>query len=124
MEHAETIKTHAATLQALLAKRLGLKRGTLSHRVAKAGRRLPAAVRNDIALVAEAEQMTANPRLALRLDATATQAAYDRAVTHLRAIDAADRRKGFVLSILGSMAFNVLAVIVLLIAVLRWRGLA
>ncbi|WP_439522218.1 hypothetical protein [Marivita sp.] len=123
MEHADRIKTNAETLRSLMAKRLGLKRGSLSRRLIKARRRLPAGVRRDIGVIAEAENMAANPKLALRLDADATHGAYDRASTHLKAIDVADRRKGIALSILGSMAFNILAVIVLLIIVLRWRGL-
>ena len=117
------IKTQADTLRALLAKQLGLKRGTLAKRAAKAGRRLPSGVRNDITRVAEAEKLSRNPKLAVRLDANAIKSAYDRASVHLRAIDVADRRKGFALSILGSMAFNFLAAITLLIVVLRWRGL-
>ena len=123
MEHSEMIKTNAETLRVLMAKRLGLKRGSLSRRVAKAGRMLPAGVRNEIAFVAEAEQMARNPKLALRLDANATKSAYDRASTHLKAIDVVDRRKGIALSVLGSMAFNFLAAITLFIVVLRWRGL-
>lgn len=106
-----------------MAKRLGLKRGSLSRRVAKAGRRLPAGVRNDIAIVAEAEKMAENPKLAIRLDPNATKSAYDRASAHLKAIDVADRRKGIVLSMLGRMAFNFLAAVTLFIIVLRWRGL-
>lgn len=123
MEHAELIKADADALRSLMAKRLGLKRGSLARRVAKAGRLLPSGVRNDIAIVAEAEKLSRNPKLAIRLDRNATKSAYDRAATHLKAIDVADRRKGVALSILGSMAFNILAVIVLLIVILRWRGL-
>jgi len=107
-----------------MARQLGLRKGRLSRRLAKAGRRLPTGVRKDIALVAEAEEMARNPRLALRLDTTTIDPAFDRAAAHLRAIDVADRRKGLFLSILGGVAFNILAVIVLLIVVLRWRGLA
>lgn len=123
MEHADQIKSDAEALRALMAKRLGLKRGSLTRRVAKAGRMLPQGVRHDIAIVAEAEQMARNPKLATRLDANATKSAYDRAATHLKAIDVVDRRKGIALSMLGSMAFNFLAAITLLIVVLRWRGL-
>lgn len=123
MEHAELIKADADALRSLMAKRLGLKRGSLARRVAKAGRLLPSGVRNDIAIVVEAEKLSRNPKLAIRLDRNATKSAYDRAATHLKAIDVADRRKGVALSILGSMAFNILAVIVLLIVILRWRGL-
>ncbi|MCR9109902.1 hypothetical protein [Marivita sp. XM-24bin2] len=123
MEHAETIKSNANTLRALMAKRLGLKRGSLTRRVSKAGRRLPSGVLRDISIVAEAEKMARNPRLAKRLDANATKSAFDRASTHLKAIDVADRRKGLALTVMGSMAFNLLAAVTLLIVVLRWRGL-
>lgn len=117
------IKAHADALRTLMAKRLGLKRGSLARRASKAGRMLPQGVRHDITVVAEAEQMARNPKLAIRLDANATKSAYDRAATHLKAIDVADRRKGIALSMLGSMAFNFLAAITLLIVFLRWRGL-
>jgi hypothetical protein len=123
MEHVEMLKTNAEALRSLMAKRLGLKRGSLSRRVAKAGRRIPVGVRNDIAFVAEAEKLSRNPKLAVRLDHNATKSAYDRAAAYLKAIDVADRRKGVALSIMGSVAFNLLAVTFLLIVVLRWRGL-
>ena len=123
MEHVQTIKSNADALRTLMAKRLGLKRGSLSRRVAKAGRRLPSGVLRDIGIVAEAEKMSRNPKLAMRLDHNATKSAYDRAATHLKAIDVMDRRKGIALSVLGSMAFNLLAAMTLLIVVLRWRGL-
>ncbi|MDP4991843.1 MAG: hypothetical protein NWQ37_11635 [Marivita lacus] len=123
MEHVKMIKSNADALRTLMAKRLGLKRGSLSRRVAKAGRRLPSGVLRDIGIVAEAEKMSRNPKLAMRLDPNATKSAYDRAATHLKAIDVMDRRKGIALSVLGSMAFNLLAAMTLLIVVLRWRGL-
>lgn len=117
------IKSNADALRSLLAKRLGLKRGSLAKRAAKAARMLPSGVCHDIKIVAEAEQMARNPKLAIRLDPNATKSAYDRAATHLKAIDVADRRKGIALSVMGSMAFNFLAAITLFIVVLRWRGL-
>ncbi|WP_292290631.1 hypothetical protein [Marivita sp.] len=123
MEHVEMIRTQADQLRTLMAQRLGLKRGSLARRVARAGRRLPSGVRNDIATVAEAEKIASNPKLAVRLDANTIKSSYDRAAVHLRAIDVADRRKGMALSILGSMAFNFLAAMTLLLVVLRWRGL-
>ncbi|MCK0149604.1 hypothetical protein MWU54_06195 [Marivita sp. S6314] len=123
MERTDTIEAQASSLRSLLAKQVGARRGTLAKRVAKAGRMLPVAVRNDIAAVAEAEQMSRHPKVGRRLDPKTTHAAYERAATFLRAIDVRDRRKGLVLSILGSMAFNILAVVTLLIIVLRWRGL-
>ena len=123
MDHAKKILDQAESLRALMAKQLGLSRGSLTRRLAKAGRRIPSGVRRDISIVAEAEKCAKNPKLAARLDPMSIKSAYDRASVHLRAIDVADRRKGFALSILGSIAFNILLVIFLLIVLLRWRGL-
>ena len=122
MDRNEPIEAQIDSLKDLMAKRLGLRRGSLARRVAKAGRRLPVGVRNDIATLAEAETMAQNPRLAVRLDPTTTHGAYERSAAYLRAIDVKDRRKGVMLSILGSIAFNILLVITLLIVILRWRG--
>lgn len=123
MDRSHSIEAQAQDLRALLGERLGLRRGSLARRVAKAGRRLPVAIRNDIAAVADAENMAQNPKLGRRMDPTTTHSAYERAATFLRAIDVKDRRKGLLLSMLSSAAFNFLAVITLLIIVLRWRGL-
>ena len=122
MQRTDSIETQAQNLRTLLANRLGLRRGSLAQRVAKAGRRLPVAVRNDIAAVADAENMAHHPKLERRMDPKATQAAYERAATFLRAIDVKDRRKGLLLSMLASAAFSILAVVTLLIVVLRWQG--
>ena len=61
-------------------------------------------------------------RLAVTLDLKRPSEAAERVIAHLRAIDVADRRKGLILSILGSMAFSVLVVLALLVIVLVWRG--
>jgi|OM-RGC.v1.027681990 hypothetical protein len=122
MEQVDTIKDHAVTLKQLLGKKLGLRKGGLAYRVTKAGRLLPGHVRNDIQRIAQAEAMANHPKLERRMDPSATKPAYDRAAAFLTAIDVKDRRKGVLLSILGSVAFNILVVITLLIVVLRWRG--
>jgi len=111
-----------ATLETLLAARHGCDRGPLAARVQAAGRLLPRGVRRDIYLVIQAAAAAGHPRLRLGFDAAKVSEAYGRAEAHLRAINVADRRKGRVLSVLGSMAFNLLAVFVLLVVVLVWRS--
>ena len=122
MQDSQTLAEQIDTLKTLLADRLGLTRGPLARRIGRAGRRLPVAVRRDLKLIADAEAMAQNPRLALRLNPMDTHAAFVRARTFLAGIDVKDRRKGIVLGLLGSLAFNLLAVAVLLLLVLRWRG--
>lgn len=123
MDRNQPIDVQIDSLKKLLSTQLGLRRGSLARRVAKAGRRLPTGVRNDIAHLAEVETMMQHPKTAMRLDPASTHVVYERAAAFLRGIDVADRRKGLILSILGSIAFNILAVITILIVVLRWRGL-
>ncbi|MCL3880945.1 hypothetical protein [Marivita sp. GX14005] len=118
------ITDQAEELCALMAHRLGQRRGPLSRRLARSRRRLPASVRSDIARIAEADAMAQNPRLAARTDPGATQAEFERARSYLAGIDIKDRRKGQILSVLGSVAFDLLVVTILVITVLRWRGLA
>ena len=122
MDRTETIDTQAENLRALLRKQLGIKSGTLAKRAVKAGRRLPSAVRNDIAAVAEAETMAQHPKLGRRMDPKVSHDAYKRAAAFLQAIDVKDRRKGALLNLAGNIVFRLLVVFALLVVVLRWRG--
>lgn len=116
------IARKVASLETLLAKKFSATDGTLERRLQKVGRRLPARIRNDIQTVAETAHLTGNLKIANQVDPKQTEAAYERAKAHLEAVDVADRRKGAVLSVLGSVAFNLITVSVILIVVLVWRG--
>ncbi|WP_146188633.1 hypothetical protein [Pseudoprimorskyibacter insulae] len=111
-----------AKLNTLLEKKFGARRGTLERRVRKAGRRLPASVRRDLAEVAKTAKLAENPKLARQIDPAKMTAAYDRALKHLNAIDVADRRKGAILGALGVTSFNLIVVFAVLIVLLIWRG--
>ena len=96
--------------------------GDFDTALKKARRRLPRRIYRQARKLAAAQPLLAHPKLRLTLDEVALGAAAREVKTHLRKIDLADRRRGRILSILGSMAFSVLAVVTLLIIVLRWRG--
>lgn len=112
----------ATQLNALLDEKLGLRKGPLAQRARRAGRRLPARVRAALLRVAEAETMSAHPKLAQRIDAVTVRRARAEAEAHLKTIDPADRRLGVILGALGGLAFNVLLFLALLLVVLRWQG--
>ena len=117
--------THRARtdrLNTLLGDKLGLRRGTLARRAARAGRRLPQAIRHDIGVVDTARFLSGHPRLRHVPDARQVGDAYARVVAHLESIDVADRRKGAAIGILASVLLNLLAVVVLVLVVLVWRG--
>ncbi len=113
----------AQDLCALLDEKLSLRRGPLQTRLNRAGRRLPARIRAQAQLVAEAETMAAHPKLALRVDRDRVARAHAEVCAHLRRIDPADRRRGAILGMLGGLAFNLLLLAGLALAFLRWRGI-
>lgn len=111
-----------ARIETLLAEKFGASRGSLARRAQKPGRALPRRVRKDLERLARAQGMTGHPKLSRMIDGKDAT----RAAIHLRdwleEVDVADRRKGRVLDLLGTLSFNLILVFVLLIAVLRWRG--
>lgn len=112
----------AQELCTLFDEKLSLRRGTLQTRLNRAGRRLPARIRAQAQLVAEAETLADHPKLALRIDQVRVARAHAEVRAHLRSIDPADRRRGAILGLLGGLAFNLLLLAGLTLAFLRWRG--
>lgn len=111
-----------ADVKALMAEKLGMKGRSLPQAVRKYNHRLPRGLRRDAVRLAEASHLAGHPKLALTLDNAALEAAADRLLTHLKAIDLKDRRKGAILGLLGALSFNLIVVFVLLLVVLIWRG--
>jgi len=122
MTHAE-IEDRIAEIAALMRAKLGARGATMRAALRNGHHRLPRRVRGQARLLAEAERLADHPKLRLTLDAEALGKAAGAVEAHLKAIDLADRRKGWWLGMLGGMAFNILAFVALLIVVLRWRGL-
>ena len=112
----------AAELEALFADRLHLRRGPLTVRVAQARRMLPAAIRRDARIVAEAAVKAGHPRLEAQIDAADLHAAHARVVRYLDGPEMRRLRSLSRLRMLAALAGNLLAVGALLIVVLIWRG--
>lgn len=96
--------------------------GPLKPQVRKLGRRLPKAQRRAAKTVLEAQRLMTHPKLSRRVDAQAVAAAGSVLLTFLRAVDPTDRRKGAVLSVLGSISLGLIALFVLVVVILQWRG--
>lgn len=112
-----------AHLNVLLEQKLALRKGTLAQRADRAGRRLPRWVRRNLHQLDRAQSMADHPRMARMLDSPALERAYVSAAAHLKSIDPKERRKDRLMGILGSLAFNLLLLAALLVAVLRWQGI-
>ncbi|TDE41129.1 hypothetical protein [Antarcticimicrobium sediminis] len=121
MTHAE-IENRIAEIAELMRAKLGGRGTTLRAVLRKARPQLPRRIRSRAKLLAEAEPFAQHPQLRLTLDAGALERAASEVEAHLKAIDLADRRKGWWLGMLGGLAFNVLLLTAVLIALLRWRG--
>ena len=123
MSEQQRIAEDIAQIAVLLRGRLGAGGTTLAGSLRRARHRLPRGLRAPARRLAEAEPLAAHPSLRLTLDAAALGEDARRLRAHLEAVDLADRRRGWWLGMLGALAFNMLALVALLIVVLRWRGL-
>lgn len=117
-----TVQQMADRVSQLLQERLRVRGATLEARLRSAGRRLPRKVREAGQALAAAVAMMQNPRLMHQVDDETVATAYDICVRHLTAINPAAARRGLVLDMAARMAFALLVVAVLFVAVLYWRG--
>ena len=117
-----TIEQMAENLSALLAQRLKISGPTLAVRVKRANFRLPRHVRKAAAELVAAHQMAQSPKLRAQLDHDAIYRAYDLCLAHLLGLNRAQRRMSAILDTAARVAFALLAVIVLWVSVLHWRG--
>lgn len=69
-----------------------------------------------------AEALAHNPRLARQIDAAEVERDYRGVVAYLRGIDVADRRRARILSLAAALAANLIAVAVMFLLWLWWRG--
>ena len=104
------LETKAREMQRGLQTKLGVQGRDVSHALARAGRRLPARVRREGRVFAQAAFMARNPKMARRLEGATVQTAYDRVMEHLAGIDVAERRKDRWLGLAASVAFNLICV--------------
>lgn len=116
------IQTQISQTIRLLRKKLGVKDKTLIASVKRAKRRLPRKVYKQAMVLARAEQMAEHPKLRMVLDMPKLEKASDEVQTHLNGINLADRRLGWFLSFLGSLALGLIALAALAVVLLRWRG--
>ncbi|MDA7426380.1 hypothetical protein [Thalassococcus lentus] len=112
-----------ARLERMLHKRLGLSRGDLATRTARARGLLPKAVKRDLLTVAEAARLSGNPRIAPQIDGTRVDAAYRRAVAHLYGPDVTAKRSRWRIGVVAGLMTNLAIAMAMVGAVLVWRGI-
>lgn len=123
MNESQDITVLVDGLETRLEKKFGQRKGPLVKRLRKAGAGLPRRVKADAETLGQALAFQQHPKLRRRVDSGEVSAAHDRIAAHLDRIDPKERRKDFWLSVLRSVALNVLMIVVLVALVLKWRGL-
>ncbi len=118
-----TVQQMADRVSGLLEERLHVRGDTLDDKLRRAGRRLPRRVRDAGAALATATQMLGNAKLMYQVDDETVAVAYDICVRHLTTVNSGAARRGLILDMAARIAFALLVVAVLLVAVLYWRGL-
>ncbi|MGB8815160.1 MAG: hypothetical protein WCC57_18420 [Paracoccaceae bacterium] len=119
---AVTIQQMADRVAALMEERLRIKGTGLAEKVAKGGRRLPRRVRVAAEHLAQFSDMSRNPKLLLQVDEGKVAEAYDICLKHLGGMTAGSRRVSALMNAATTLAFIVLLVAGLVVAVLVWRG--
>ncbi|MEO0939127.1 MAG: hypothetical protein AAFY38_13325 [Pseudomonadota bacterium] len=117
-----SIEARAARLRAGIDAALGVRGKTLAAAQRKAGRRLPRRVRAQIGMIVDAQNRASNPKLAVTLDQAALARAEEDALAWLATVDRADARRGALLSLAGTIVFNLLLVAAAFIGWMVWAG--
>lgn len=121
MSQPADISDRVSDLHKLLVEKLG-GRAKADAGLDRFARRLPRTVRADLKQITTAQPMLAHPKLRLTQDTPAMRQRIDRVTEHVSAIDLADRRKGWILGMLGGLAFNLLLFFAILVVIYVWRS--
>jgi len=123
MDHQTPLDQTIAEVVSDLRAKLGVRGKDLATTLGNARHRLPRRIYNLGQTLVAAEPLAVHPKLSLTLDQTALAAAAEEINAHLAAIDLSERRKSWWLGTLGGLSFNLILMVVVLIAVLRWQGI-
>lgn len=116
------IRSQNEALSQLAGEKFSFRSKGLKRSMRKIGRRLPKRIHNQADKLIEAELLAGHPKLSMMLDEKALAQAEREIREALEVIDPKDRRTGAILSALGGVSINIIAVLVLLVLVLWWRG--
>lgn len=122
MQESADMSARLDEISGLLDDKLGASGRDVSVQLQKVRRRFPRRLRPSLALLQDAAPMADNPRMAQVLDDPRYDKAASDIITHLSRINLSERRKSWWLGMLGGMAFNLLAVLILFLIALAVLG--
>lgn len=109
-------------VEALLRHRLHARGDDLPALFHDVRRQLPRRLRAEAAYLVQVQPLAAHPKLSRQIDAARVQKAHRLLTNHLAPLGRAQRRIDLALSVLGSLAFGILVLTGVIVAVLVWRG--
>lgn len=122
MTDAQTIQTEMSQTLEKMREKLGIRAASLTEAQGKARRLMPRGIYKGVKVLAAAEPFLNHPKLRQTVDIDTLTKATTDLLSYLDGIDLADRRKGWWLGMLGGLSFNLIALSVVLLVVLVWRG--
>ena len=118
-----TLQTQVDEVRNLMETQLRVRGKTLGQQVRRAGRLLPRAEQREAMYLGQAATVLAHPKLSRMVDESKAAKAHARLTQFLRSVDPKDRARGKFLGWLGSLAFGLIVVFVLVVIVLVQRGI-
>lgn len=120
---AISIQQMADRVAALMEDRLGARGAGLEAKLKARGSALPRKVRLAADDLARSAAMAQNPKILLQIDHEVIARNYDICLRHLTALKPRSGLLNGTIAIAASIAMSLLLVVVLILALLRWRGL-
>jgi len=118
-----TFRADLDAVEQKLRTRLGARGRSLSQKLKRAGRALPKSARQAGRRLVALEAMMAHPRLRRVVRGEDAEAAFAALNAPLDLIDVKERRKDRLLRFSATAVGNLLILALLVIVVLRWRGI-
>ncbi len=118
----QDIQYKADEVASLPREKLSVRGKTLSDQLARSGAVLPRRVRAKGRLLAHAATVAEHPQLAKQIDPAKVVRAHSEVCLYLNEINPRNRCVGFVLGILGRIAFALLITGAAFVGLLVWRG--
>lgn len=123
MSQSASLNLQIEQIMTLMRDKLGVKADSFAVAIDKARRRMPRRVYRQGRVLARASALLDHPKLSATVNTAETKRAAQVVHGFLASIDLADQRKGWWLGMLGTLAFNLLAVFAIVMVVLVWRGI-
>jgi hypothetical protein len=119
---AAAIQQMADRVVALMDEKLHVRGTTLSETLRRGAGKLPKAVRAEARFLETAAAQAQHPKLMVQIDDGRVAKACDACLRFLNGVDRKARRRAMVMDIVTSIAFRLLISLLLVLAVLYWRG--